>query len=225
VLIPAAVVAATALAIWLWVQRQSSRAELAAASKLRELGVLVVLDSSGAHVASVNLSTVTSPEALGQAIDQLAPLLELTSLDASRTAINDSQLATIAKLNSLTSIALNETAITDEGVRQLRPLKNLQVLYLASTPLTDGALESIAAVTGLRILDLSATKVRGQLGALAALPRLEWLVLRNLSLSTSALGKLADNVNLKRLTLTESRYDADSLNKLRQERPELSIDL
>jgi hypothetical protein len=197
---------------------------VAAANKLRDLGVLIVLDSSGGHVASVNLSTVTSPEALGEAIDQLPPLAKLTSLDASRTVINDAQLATIAQLGSLTSLALNETAVTGEGVHQLERLKYLQVLYLASTPLANGALDSFAAMHGLRILDLSATKVSGQLGPLAAVPRLEWLVLRNLSLETGALGKLADNANLKRLTLTGSRYDADSLDKLRQARPDLSVD-
>jgi Leucine-rich repeat (LRR) protein len=182
------------------------------------------LDGSGANVGSVNLSTVTSAEALGEAIDQLPPLAKLTSLDASRTTINDAQLATIAKLESLTSLALNETAVTNEGVRQLERLKNLQVLYLASTPVTDGALGSIAAMNGLRILDLSATNVAGQLGPLAALPRLEWLVLRNLSLQAIALDKLADNANLKRLTLTGSRYDAGSLDKLRQARTDLSVD-
>jgi hypothetical protein len=56
------------------------------------------------------------------------------------------------------------------------------------------------------------------------LPQLEWLALRKLSLTDEALPKLAACVALKRLSLQESKYSADSLEELLQESPQLSVD-
>src|SRR5687768_5282404 len=88
------VAGALGLIYWCWSTRQSQATEDAAARELQELGALVIKDAAGRHVASVNLSTLPSPEALAKALEQLPALTHLTSLDASRTSIGDEQLET-----------------------------------------------------------------------------------------------------------------------------------
>jgi hypothetical protein len=216
--------AALGLAYWLWSSHQSQAAEDAAARELQEIGALVVKDSAGRHVASVNLSTLQSPDALSKALQLLPALRYLTSLDASRTSIGDDQLEGVGQLSSLNSLSLIETSIGDAGARHLSGLTNLEALHLASTQISGEALSALSGLTSLRVLDLSATKVAGNLAPLAKLPQLEWLVLRSLTLDDDALQSLADCQSLRRLTLEESKFAKESADALRRALPELQID-
>lgn len=220
----ALIVTAISLAYWSWSNRQDLAAESVAAKTLQDLGAVVVMDGERRHVASVNLSTLQSPQSFAKAIQQLPSLTHITSLDASRTAISDEQLATVANLPKLNSLSLVSTAVTDDGVRWLGRLRSLQSLYLTSTGITDRSLPVIAELDELRILDVSATQVTADLEPLVQLPQLEWLVLRKLSLEDGALPNLSGCQTLKRLSLDESKYSADSLTKLQRARPELSVD-
>jgi Leucine-rich repeat (LRR) protein len=210
-------------AYWLWSERANLAAETSAAKALQELGALVVMDGARGHVASVNLSTLQSADALAEAIERLPALGPLTSLDASRTQISDDQLAVVSQLPSLTTLSLTETAIADRGVALLRSLENLQTLYLGSTQITNDALP-LSGLRELRILDISATKVSGNLASLAELPQLEWLVLRDLELTDDALPPLGRSQSLRRLSLEGSTYSPASLETLQKALPKLSVD-
>ena len=210
-------------AAWGWTANRRLAAENKAAQALEKLGALVVRDGSG-HVASVNLSTVPTPEALAEAVALLPALSEITSLDASRSAIKDEQMAAVAQLGSLTTLTLNETAIGDAGVAQLRPLANLQSLFLSATPVTDAGTPALASMKSLRVIDLSSTKLTGNFEPILALPQLEWLVLRDVKLADDALPRLEGSASLNRLSLEGSEYSADALAKLQQAQPSLGVD-
>jgi Leucine-rich repeat (LRR) protein len=215
---------AVAIAYWFLANAKRAAAEAEAAKSLESLGVIVVMDGSRTHVASVNLSTVTSPESLAKAIELLPALTNLGSLDASRTAITDGQLATVGRLRSLESLALGQTSITDRGLKQLAGLTQLRSLNLTTTPISGAGLASLSNFRRLKILDLSATKTADNLAPLARLPQLDWLVLRNLTLADGALSDLSASESLSRLTLEGSTYPAESLTQLQQALPELSVD-
>ncbi len=213
-----------ALVVWYVWSGQNAEREQAAVKSLQELGALVVMDGDGRHAASVNLSTVQTPEALAKAIEHLSALGGLMSLDASRTGIRDEQLAAIGELSSLNTLTLNETAISDDGVRRLAGLGNLESLFLASTPLSDAGLTHLESFDALRILDLSDTKVTADLSPLNSLEQLEWLVMRDLTLAEGALATLDGLKGLKRLSLTGSDYTPAAAASLKRTLPGLAVD-
>ena len=215
---------AVAIAYWFITSGRQAAAEADAAKSLESLGVLVVMDGSRTHVASVNLSTVTSPDSLAKAIERLPALSALGSLDASRTTITDDQLATVGRLTTLKSLAIAQTSITDRGLKHLAGLTQLRSLNLTTTPITGAGLTGLADLDRLKILDLSSTKTADNLAPLGRLPQLEWLVLRDLTLANGALLELSPSESLKRLTLEGSKYEAESLTELQQAQPELSVD-
>ncbi len=219
-----AALVAGALACWFLANAKRAAAEAEAAKSLESLGAIVVMDGSRTHVASVNLSTVTSPESLAKGIELLPALTDLGSLDASRTAITDDQLATVGRLTSLESLALSQTSITDRGLKQLAGLTQLRSLNLTTTPISGAGLAALSDFRRLKMLDLSATKTADNLAPLARLPQLDWLVLRELTLADGALSDLSASESLSRLTLEGSTYPAASLTQLQQALPELSVD-
>jgi hypothetical protein len=211
------------LAWWLWHQRQATARELAAKSALADLGVLVVMDGSRKHVASLNLSTLPDGEKLDKALEHVPHLIHLSSFDASRTSIRDEQLKQVATLSGLEALTLTSTSISDAGLAHIAGLKNLQALHLTGTKVSSSGLNALSSLEGLKVLDLSETAVSGNLGQLSSLPQLNWLVLRNLTLKDDALGELAGCQQLSRLSLGGSQYDQESLEKLRQSQPTIDV--
>lgn len=217
-------VAIAAGVIWYWQSQQALGREHDARLILDELGAVVVMDGPRRHVASLNLSTLKTTEDLAVAIEVLPDLLWLTSLDASRTVIDDTSLSAVDHLRRLNSLVLSGTAISDAGVARLKSLKELNSLMLARTKITSTALPSISRLRSLKILDLTGTGVTGGLEPLADLPQLEWLLLRNLSLEDGALVALAQCPGLHRLSLENSTYSAESLKVLLDKAPSLAVD-
>ena len=74
-------VVAGGLAWWFFGDRGASDAELAAKAELTSLGALPAMDGERVHVNSINLSTLRSPESLGRALELLADLPNLKSLN------------------------------------------------------------------------------------------------------------------------------------------------
>lgn len=223
--IVAGVLVAAALGVAFWLRVQQHQREMAAAHEIGALGALVVMDTGGSHVSSVNLSTIPTPESLAKAVDQLSALRYVTALDASRTTLGDEHLAAISQLSGLNSLTLNETKVTDAGVARLGGLRNLQALYLVNTGVSDDCAAALAKIPDLHILDLSATRVTDNLEPLAGLPKLEWLLLRETTLKDSALPKLASSGSLGRVSLEGSAYAAASLAKLQKSSPSLTVDV
>lgn len=199
--------------------------DLAVKQQLERLGALVVLDANGVHVASVNLSTVTDPAKLQEALSLLPALTSITALDVSRRPFKDDDLAIIGRLRTLVSLAASSTEVTDAGLAQLAALTKLESLHLSKLPITSAGLPRFAPLKRLKVLNLSSTQVTSGLEPLAALPQLQWLLLGQLSLEDSALTALGDAPQLKHLTLLGSDFSQDSLSELRRRRPGLKIDL
>jgi len=154
----------------------------------------------------------------------IGDLAWLESLDASRTAITNDDLNVVGQLSRLNSLALGTTAIDDAGISHLENLSHLKTLNLAETGVTSAALVSIAHLKSLMILDLSGTKVKEDLEPLGQLPRLEWLVLRNVDLDGNALSALTNCPALHRLSLEESTYGKASLGTLLSSAASLVVD-
>lgn len=199
-------------------QEQSAKAELDA------LGALVVMDPQRRHVHSVNLSTLKSPESLDKAIELLAALPRLQALSLQSTTFQDQQAEAVGKLGNLQNLVLSNTAITDAGLASLRGLSRLNTIYLVETAVTNAGLPALAQISSLQIIDLSGTKVTGNLEPLQGLGDLNWLVLRNLTLDAAAFDAIAPFPALTRLTLQESTYPQDAVDKLLQQKSGLSVD-
>lgn len=204
--------------------RAPSAAEVSAKAELGKLGALVVMDSDRAHVAGVNLATLQAPEKIAEAVKLLPALTQINSLNAEGTGIGDGDMAEIAKLTSLRDLVLSHTKITDSEFEKLQSLKNLQALHVADTAITNASISTVGRLTSLAVLDLSGTKITGNFTPLQNLAKLNWLVLRNLSLDAAALTSLSDCKSLRRLSLNDTKCPPEAVETLRKERPDLSID-
>jgi Leucine-rich repeat (LRR) protein len=222
IVVPLAILAAV-IGIWMWTASQSSQRELAAKQELAQLGALAVMDAQGAHVASINLSSMPPESSLERAVELLTSFPQLRSLDASRTRIGDEHAATMGLLDSLNTLTLNDTQLTDQGLAHLSNLANLEALNLALTKITDAGLPSFASMKTLKVLDLSGTQVANQLAPLAKLPSLTWLALRNCKLGDSALDGLSDSPSLQRLSLEDTQVAPESVQRLTQQNPQLRV--
>ena len=229
-----AVVVAAVVLIWPLLPTRASDDELAAKAGLQKLGALVVMDSQQNHVSSVNLSTmqlqpVEGKEAaqegkLEQAIELLADLPYLSTLDASRTAFGDSHAEKIGALTQLKSLVLTESQISDAGLAYFTELDDVQSLILSSTKISGAGLSAIGKMSDIKVLDLSNTNVTGSLDPLANLGSLDWLVLRSLTLEENALTPLAGCKSLGRIGLVETTVSDATVEAFKALRPAVAID-
>jgi Leucine-rich repeat (LRR) protein len=213
-----------ALAWWLRVDSQADVKELSAKAQLTRLGALVVMDSARKHVASVNLSTLKSPETLDQAISLLPALTRLTSLNGDGAMFRDEHASIVGQRASLEDLVLSHTRVTDSAVERLQQLSKLKTIHLADTGVTNASLPALGRLRALTILDLSGTKVTGSFEPLQNLTNLNWLVLGRLSLDAAAIAAIGDCPNLSRLTLKGTTCPSDALQKLTEKKPNLTID-
>lgn len=202
----------------------SAANEAAAAERLKGMRALVVQDSRREHVASLNLSTLRSEEDQAEAFELLADLPYLTALDISGLAPTSEQLDVVASLGRLQSLTANRVALTDDDLAQIGRLSRLESFNATGARVEGTRLQSLAGLGELRVLNLAGSEVSGGLGVLAALPKLNWLVLSDCEIEDDSLAHLADAPNLSRLTLTGSRYPEASLERLRRSNPGIQID-
>jgi hypothetical protein len=212
------------LAWWLRPDAGAAQRELAAKNELAGLGALVVMDAGRTHVSSVNLSTLKSPDTIDRAIELLAPLRRLNSLNVEGTAFRDEHAATVGQIRRLQDLTLNRTAVTDDGLKKLASLYRLKTLHAADTAITNGGMQSVAQLRSLNILDISGTKVTGNFEPLAELPDLTWLVAKRLALDAPAVAALGRCASLKRLSLNDTTCPQDAVAELAESKPGLMID-
>ncbi len=215
-----AIVVATLAAVMV---RGNSAAEAAAAEAIKKTNALAVPDESG-RIVSVNLATVETPEALADAVAQLPALSHVVALNGGRTAIKDEHLEAIGRMAALESLDLTETGITDEGVKHLRSLGDIKTLVLTGTKITDASVDVIGGLSSLRSVDVSSTQVSNNLAPLADLPALEWILIRDLTLTDEALQQLKECQKLSRLTIKGSNYSEAALTELAKALPGVAVD-
>ena len=175
--------------------------------RLKDMSAIVVMDPTRTYVSSVNLSLISEPQQVSEALTLLADCRRISSLDISGTSVADADLVQVGKLRSLANLTINGCAIGDAGVEHLGRLSNLEALYVADTQCSSASIAAIAGLKRLRMLDLSGTQVTGGLQPLSRLPQLDWLLLRNLTLQDGSLAELAACRQLTRLSLENSKID------------------
>jgi hypothetical protein len=223
-LFAAAVVILVAAALWSRPDAAALQRELAAKNELASLGALVVMDAARTHVNSVNLSTLKSPDSIHRAIELLPALGSLRSLNVDGTAFRDEHASVVGQLGGLQDLVLSHTAITDKGLEKLTDLSRLKTIHLADTTVTNAAIPSLAQLRSLNIIDLSGTQVTGNLEPLCELPELTWLVAKRLTLDAEAIAALGQCQSLGRLSLNDTNCPKDAVEKLEQQKPNLTID-
>lgn len=215
---------AVGLLFWLQKQKQLEAAEAAAKPKIQQLGGLVLSGSTGKHVGSVNLALVRSQENFDEAFKLVSDFPRLQVLDLTGNSISHEQLEQVSQLRELTSLQLSKTTIDDGMIVHLEKLRSLTALHLVGTSLTSESLKAIGNLSQLEVLDLSDTKIQGDLAPLANLSNLNWLVLKNLPIEDEAVDTLSQLPALKRLTLTGGQISAQQYKNLKKQRPGLRID-
>ena len=203
--------AATVVFLLASANSSSLEREAEAASRLRGLGAIVVMDAQRRHVASVNLSLAKD---LAAALSELQVCSRIEALDLGGADPRPEDVQAISKLISLKSLTLNSTPVEDADIGTLTSLRELESLQLGNTSITGVALAAIGRMPALKVLDLSRTSVDSGLAELAKPSGLEWIVLREVTLEPGALPELAGCRSLKTLTLQGSTYGEEDLRSL-----------
>lgn len=108
-----------------------------------------------------------------RALDAIASLEELRSLDLSRTNLNDHQLLALRRLNQLESLDLSDCPITDEAAQTLAEFQNLKRLELNDTLLSDRAVAHLLKLRKLEFLCICRTSITDRgISQLQTLPNL-----------------------------------------------------
>ena len=181
-------------------------------SVLSALTELNVLDLSGNNISDSDISALTKPTNLYQAVS--GPLTELNELDLSGNNISD--ISALAKLTKLSRLALADNEISNISV--LSKLTKLNELDLSGNNISD--ISALAELTNryeiglknLSQLDLSGNNI-SDISALAKLTKLDmlWLFSNNIS-DISALAKLT---KLEELYLSSNSIsDISALSEL-----------
>jgi Leucine-rich repeat (LRR) protein len=200
------------------------QAEQEASRQLRNCGALVVAEPVSHAISNVNFrgNGKTIDDA---ALELLAPLYRLTSLNLSDAALSNDQLQHLGSLPSLASLVLSDTPVSDDGLAHLRGLRRLEMISLCGTQVTDAGLVHLAALPTLRIVDLSHTQVGDDgLAHLAALPNLNWLLLKGDRITDAGLEHLHSLKSLRQLNLMDTKVSREGIAALQEALPGIFVD-
>ncbi|MCA9026739.1 MAG: hypothetical protein KDA86_16140 [Planctomycetaceae bacterium] len=123
--------------------------------------------------------------------------LPLTSLNLSKTLVDDESLKSIGEITTLRELSIGETAITDDGLKHLAGLQNLESLSLYDNAITAKGLREIQR-----------------------LPHLDSLSLSGVPLDDDAVHVLAEMQNLRSLFIMRTPITKDQLNYLDEHLPD-----
>ena len=163
--------------------------------RLTDFGFAALAENAG--LLSVNVegnAKITSGGAL-----HLRLLSDLSSLNLSGTAIDDSGLNVLKRLSRLTSLNLSATHVTNRGLENLRSLRELDSLNLSNTHVGNGGLKDLSVLSSMGYLNLDSTKVTdaGVL-ALTGMTRLRFVSFQHTTVTTEGVRPLrALNSNIR----------------------------
>ncbi len=217
---------AIGLAAYLGWQRRESRLdreEQIARQAIESAGGLFVMDANRVHPATLNLANLNDGT-LDQVVEDSQSLRYLKIYDLTGKPISDKHAGQLARLDRLTSLHMSETPIGDAGLQHLTRLNCLETLLVANTKITDAGLSHLGQMPSLVVLDLSGNDFRGDLAPLVKLPKLQWLVIRNVPLGPAALANLGAIKSLRRLTVNEGELSDEQISTLQRLNPDLSVE-
>jgi len=158
-----------------------------------------ITNASGAHLAAIpSLTSLEMFRCQGFGTDgvvALGPLKKLSRLTLrDLPEVGDPALAVLGELPALERLTLHELAsVGDEGLAHLAAARSLVVLDIWSLPkMTDRSLDAIASLPKLRELSIRETGVsEAAVDKILAMPNLTTLTLKNGALSPEAVARLS----------------------------------
>jgi hypothetical protein len=200
------------------------QAEQEACQQLRDCGALVVAEPVSHAISNVNFRG--KRKAIDDAaLELLAPLHRLTSLNLSEVNLSNDQLQYVGPLPNLASLVLSDTPVSDDGLAHLRGLRRLEMISLCGTKVTDAGLVHLAALPTLKIIDLSHTQVGDDgLAHLATLPSLNWLLLKGDQVTDAGLEHLYSLKSLRQLNLMDTKVTREGIAAIQEALPGLFVD-
>ena len=152
----------------------------------------------------------------------LAQLTKLKIIRLSKTAITDAGMNALAKCKQLEKIDISQTKISSPGVKELAVLPRLKSLNLYLTFVTNSGLDSLPATIEWLNLDKCPITDEG-LSKLASLSKLAWMHLGGTAITDAGLAELAKLQSLKEVTVTKTETTLEGVEKLRQDRPDMTV--
>lgn len=225
-------VAVLGAGVWWMIWNGKNAAEADAIAQLRELNkqaisggnaqpVVMQMDAQQKHVA-----TIIVQHNLVETVPLLAKLHHVTEVYLADTDFDDEDVNALNGLPKLNSLILSNTKITDTGVKQL-PGSQLHQLHLAGTSISPAAIDVIGRMKPLQVLNLSDTSVQDNLGPLANLEELEWLLLSGCDFSQindQSIEGLVKIRNLGRLTVLNTNITVEIVDRLKAAHPGLNLE-
>lgn len=142
----------------------------------------------------------------------------LTHLNVARNAVDDSDMAAIARIASLENLVLSETKITDSAMASLAQLRQLRTLSIKETNVTSSGLRHLAGLTSLSDLNLEMVPATtADIQRISHLP-LEILNLQNTKVDDAVVPVLKSISALREVNLGGTQISVDLLIKLARKR-------
>jgi hypothetical protein len=132
-------------------------AEQEAKTALNELGFLVLTCPDTKHVYYV--SSFGRNDLDDAALEKLAALRHIVTLDLSDSNISDEQLRYVSRLPKLVCLRLDGTRVSGKGLACLADAPDLTMLYLDRTAISNEGLRHLTHMRNLRILTVRAALV------------------------------------------------------------------
>ena len=197
------------------------------------------------HLSHHFVSVFKGIRVFDHAIEKIAPLKQLRSLqlkstrvtgahldafellerlDLTQTDVNDEGLASIARLPRLKTLRLRSTRVTDSGLAALARLPGLVELDLADLELSDEGVAHLAGLDGLRTLNLRGAGISDAgLGHLSDMHELVDLNLYRTRITNAGIPQLAAMPKLRSVDLRYTRATSGGIADLRSSRPNMEI--
>ena len=139
----------------------------------------------------------------------------IRAIDLRRTSLTDKALKHLAGLSELTEIDLRDTQVTGDGLKYLAQLKKLETVHLGDTQLTGAGLKYICQAPKLKYLNLSTTRLsNADLAPLKRCRSLERLWLSHTEVGDAGLRSLSKLPKLKALGLSGTKITDTGLKQL-----------
>jgi len=154
------------------------------------------------------------------ALTSLAGMKSLSYLDLAGTSITDHSMPAIREMPALYHIDLTDTDVTEEGISHLVDHPRLKSVNLDGKVFTSATIAHLNVMPRLRELGLKDAN-NDQLNRLHNLKQIAAISLAGTT--EESLPYLLQLSNIKYLTLIDSALSPDSIAKIRETRPNLSI--
>ena len=160
-----------------------------------------------------------------EALDYIADLTKLETLELNNTELIDSGLITIQGMTALKRLSLNSSyKVTDAGLEYLAGLKSLEDLDLSNTRIRGRGLSWLKGLKNLKKLDLSGNRIGdSEMVHVAAFAALEDLSLSCTDVTSRSIGELSRLTRLKALDLSGDGATRPGAEALMKSLPKLKI--